>query len=117
MPSFPFVYSNALNVTTLAASGNSAAVSLPPRSANMAVVAHCKVTIGTSTGIVVKLQALNPDGSTWEDVQGQTSASLTASANLALSAVLAGVKQVRVAYTAAGTTTTSGLVVDFTVQQ
>jgi hypothetical protein len=117
MPSFPFVFSNALNVTPMLASGNSTAVSLPPRSANMAVVAHCKFTVGSLTNATIKLQALNPDGTTWEDVVGQTTGAITASGNYALSAVLAGVKQVRVAYSTTGTTTSSALIVDFTCQQ
>lgn len=117
MPSLPFVLPQPLNLTPLAASGNSAAISLPPRSANMAVTFHGKLTIGSLTNAQVFLQALNPDGTTWADVVGQNTAVLTANANFALSALLPGVKQVRCRYTSTGTVTSSALVLDASVQQ
>lgn len=122
MPSFPYVMPQMLNLTPLAASGNSAAVSLPPRSANMAVTIQVKFTKGSLTNCQVILQALAVDGSTWLDVvTGAGSlvgtATLTADTTQAFSALLPGVKQVRCRYTTTGTVTSSALVIDCTVQQ
>lgn len=117
MPSFPFVMPQLLNLTPLAASGNSAAVSLPPRSANMAVTVHVKFTKGSLTNATFFLQALNPDGTTWGDVIGAATAAVTADTNAAISAILPGVKQVRVRYVTTGTVTSSQAVIDATVQQ
>lgn len=121
MPSFPFVMPQPLNLTPLAASGNSAAISLPPRSSNMAVTFHGKLTIGSLTNAQIFMQALNPDGSTWADIVVGAggilgTALLTVSTNFVLSAILPGVKQVRCRYTTTGTVTSSVLVLDATVQ-
>lgn len=125
MPSLPFVLPQPLNIPTgtgLSASGNSTAISLPPKSANMAVTFHIKFTVGSLTNAQFIVQALNPDGATWEDVVGPNgsllgTALITTSQNLAVSALLPGVKQARVRYTSTGTATSSGVVVDATVQQ
>lgn len=123
MPSNPFVLPQPLNLTPLAASGNSNAVSLPPRSINMAVTFHIKFTLGSLTNAQFIVQALNPDGTTWQDVIVGAggllgTALLVASANQAVIAVLApGVKQLRVRYTSTGTVTSSAVVIDATVQQ
>jgi hypothetical protein len=122
MPSLPFVLPQPLNLTPLAASGNSAAISLPPRSANMAVTFNIKFTVGSLTNAQFIVQALNPDGTTWQDVVTGAgalvgTAVLTANANQALSVLLPGVKQVRMRYTSTGSTTSSAVVIDATVQQ
>lgn len=122
MPSFPFVMPQPLNLTPLAASGNSAAISLPPRSATMKATFHIKFTLGSLTNCQVIAQALNPDGATWQDIVVGAggllgTAVLVASNNLALQVEAPGVKQLRVRYTTTGTVTSSALVIDATVQQ
>jgi predicted phage tail protein len=122
MPSFPYVMPQMLNLTPLAASGNSSAISLPPRSANMAVTVQVKFTKGSLTNGQVILQALHVDGATWLDVVTGAgalvgTAVLTADSSLAFSAILPGVKQVRCRYATTGTVTSSALVIDATVQQ
>ncbi len=122
MPSFPFVLPNLLTIpaaTGLSASGNSAAASLPPRSSNMAVTVYVKFTQGSLTSAVVTLQVLAQDGSTWMDVNGAayTTGTMTADTNMAITALLPGVKQFRCRYTKIGTATNSALVIDATVQQ
>lgn len=119
MPSFPYVMPQLMNLTPLAASGNSNPVSLPPRSANMAVTIHIKFTKGSLTNATFIVQALNPDGSTWQDLVGAayTTGALTADSSLAIPVLLSGVKQVRVRYTSTGTVTSSAAVIDATVQQ
>lgn len=122
MPSIPFVLPQPLNIPTgtgLSASGNSNAISLPPRSANMAVTIHGKFTKGSLTNAAFFVQALNPDGSTWADLVGSQYASgtLTADGQFCIPVLLPGVKQVRVRYTSTGTATGSAIVIDATVQQ
>jgi len=119
MPSNPFVLPQPLNLTPLAASGNSNPISLPPRSINMAVTFHIKFTKGSLTNAAFTIQALNPDGSTWASLIGAqyTTGTLSADTNCVLTALLPGVKQVRIAYTSTGTVTSSAVVIDATVQQ
>jgi hypothetical protein len=122
MPSIPYVMPQLLNLTPLAASGNSNPISLPPRSATCAVVFHIKFTKGSLTNGQVFVQALNPDGSTWADLIGGGSTvlstgTLSADTNIAIYCVAAGAKQLRCRYTTTGTVTSSVLVIDATVQQ
>ncbi len=111
MPSYPFTYSpQPLNVTPVTiGTTNSGAVSLPPRSADMAVTFHIKFTLGSLTNAVFTVQALNPDGSTWQSLVGAQYASgtLTASTNLSISAMVPGAKQLRVQVVTTGAANTS----------
>src|SRR6266498_3861970 len=109
MPSFPYVQ-NLLNLTPLAASGNSSPISLPPRSATMNAVVHIRFTKGSLTNGSFFVQALNPDGSTWSDMLNLASGTLTADTNMAIPVNAAGVKQVRVRYATTGTVTSSAVV-------
>jgi hypothetical protein len=112
-------YANLMNLTPLAASGNSTAINLPFTSqAPYGVILHIKFTLGSLTNAAVIPQLLNPDGTTWEDLymQGAVSGSgtMAASTNLSLWLPAFGCKQFRVRYTATGTVTSSQLIVDAT---
>lgn len=122
MPTKAIQYPNLMNLTPLAASGNSTAINLPVTSlAPYGVIVHVKFTIGSLTNAVVFPQVLNPDGSTWEDMYAQgavsSSGTMAASVNLAFTVFVFGCKQFRVRYTSSGTVTSSALVVDATGYQ
>lgn len=122
MPSFPFVFPQLMNLTPLAASGNSNPINIPPKSGSMLVVVHIKFTLGSLTNASFTVQALNPDGSTWESMilAGSTAlgtGTITASGNYALGAICSGVKQIRVTYTTTGTVTSSAAIIDATTSQ
>lgn len=122
MPSFPFVMPQMLNLTPLAASGSSAVVNLPPRSADMLATIHIKFTLGSLTNAAFTIKALNPDGSTFETIIGNGTTplgtgTLTANGNFAFPVLVPGVKQLRVDYTTTGTATGSAAVIDCTVRQ
>jgi hypothetical protein len=119
MPTKALQYPNLLNLTPLAASGNSTAINLPPTSsAPYGVVIHVKFTIGSLTNATVVPQILNPDGSTWQDVYSgaaiQSTGTMAASTNAALTIFPFGAKQFRCRYTSTGTVTSSALVIDAT---
>lgn len=122
MPTKAIQYPNLLNVTPLAASGNSAGINLPPTSfASYGVTLHIKFTLGSLTNATIVPQILNPDGSTWQDLYAQgalsSSGTLTASTNLCMTLHVYGAKQFRVRYASTGTVTSSALVVDATGYQ
>lgn len=122
MPSFPFVLPQMLNLTPLAASGSSAVVSLPPRSADMLATIHIKFTLGSLTNAAFTIKALNPDGTTFETIIGNGSTALgtgtiTASGNFAFPVLVPGVKQLRVDYVTTGTVAGSAAIIDCTVRQ
>lgn len=118
MPSFAFVMPQPLNLTPLAASGNSGTINLPPKTSNMAVTIHGKFTLGSLTNATFTVQALNPDGTTWANLVGAqyTTGVLTANTNFAIPVLAPGCKQLRVAYTSTGTVTGSAIVIDATCQ-
>lgn len=121
MPSSVFTYASPLVLTPLAASGNSTAVSLPPKSQYMGVTFHIKFTLGSLTNATFTVQALNPDGATWQNLLTATGAAystgaLAASANVALAVAAPGCKQLRVAYISSGTVTSSAVTIDCTTQ-
>lgn len=122
MPSNPFVYPQLLNLTPLAASGNTNPISLPPRSLAMNVTFHIKFTLGSLTNAQFFVQALNPDGTTWQDMVSDaggliSTAVLTANQNQAIPVYAPGVKQLRIRYVSSGTVTSSAVVIDTTTQQ
>lgn len=120
MPSKLYQYAQLLNVTPLAASGNSSAPTVPALGVNAmwGIKLHIKLTIGSLTNAQVVAQVLNPDGSTWEDdyVAGALNATSlsTVSNNFALTLFVYGCKSFRVRYTSTGTVTSSALIVDAT---
>jgi hypothetical protein len=122
MPSNIFVYPQLLNLTPLLASGNTVGLSLPPRSLTQSLTFHIKFTLGSLTSAQFFVQALNPDGTTWADLQSDSGGSmstavLSATANVALPCFAPGVKQLRMRYVATGTLTSSAVVIDTTTQQ
>lgn len=119
MPTKALQFPNLLNLTPLAASGNSTAINLPATSAApYGVVIHIKFTIGSLTNATVVPQLLNPDSSTWQDIYVnaavQSSGALAASTNLAMTILPFGCKQFRCRYTSTGTVTSSALIIDAT---
>lgn len=119
MPTKAYQYPNLMNLTPLAASGNSTAINLPPTSqAPYGIVLHIKFTLGSLTNATVVPQILNPDGTTWQDIYVnaavQSSGTLTANTNLCMTIFPFGAKQFRVRYATTGTVTSSALVVDAT---
>lgn len=75
-----------------------------------------RFTKGSLTNIVVKLQA-SWDGTTWYDVVGATTGTLTADGNYFISCAVKGAKKVRASYTATGTATSSSIGVDLGWQE
>ena len=116
--SYSFILPQPLNLTPLAASGNSTALVLNPKSADMMCVWHIKFTLGSLTNCTVTIQILNPDGSTWQSLNGAqyTTGAMTVSTNTAIPVVCSGVKSVRATYTTTGTVTSSQLIIDCTVR-
>lgn len=121
MPSLAYVFPQLMNLTPLLASGNSNAISLPPRSSNSLVTVHMKLTLGSLTNMQFTIVALNPDGSTFAQLIGvgttpMGTGVIAASGNYAFTFSVAGVKQIRVAYVTTGVTTSSAAIIDATAQ-
>lgn len=118
-----FEYGQSLNIATstgLSASGNSTAISLPPKATRMAATYFINFTKGSLTSATFKVQATN-DGTTWWDLLGvngynYTTGTLSASTKAAIPVVVSGVQQLRVAYSKVGTATSSGVTVDCVTQ-
>lgn len=122
MPTKAIQYPNLLNLTPLAASGNSNPINLPPTSfVSYGVTIYIKFTVGSLTNATFVPQILNPDGSTWCDyyvanaVNG--TGTVTVSTNASLTVHVYGAKQMRVRYTTTGTVTSSAAVIDATGYQ